>query len=146
MKYLCLAAALTAVATASEAATLSATSVNPSFITDFTVSFDDTNADGLLQFTEITSFSGLKIFGTTYTVITGAPPVTGFVERGGDCDLGCTFWNFAENGLSVPISAPANNWTYTIDGLDATIPLPATLPLLLAGFGALGVAARRKAA
>jgi hypothetical protein len=159
--YQCLCGAALAVwlSTGAQAATISAMALNES-VTSFTIGFSDTNTNGLLDFEEIESFSGVSgnNFGENPVVfmqILGIPTIAQiaapFIPVGGAFDedswANLDVWLFGGDG-NPSSTAATRNWSYQISGLDdpvSVVPLPGGLPLLLAGLAALVVLRGRRA-
>lgn len=122
------------------AATLTASSHNALF-SDFTIEFTDSNHNNLLDFSEITSFSGYfrpnrNLF---YEVVVEVPEMAGLsVGKGTSAFL--NVWVFDSPGDLDTGEFGANYgfWSYKLDLDPSPVPLPAALPLLVMGFGALG--------
>jgi hypothetical protein len=120
--------------------TLEATSKLPTIVSDFSITFNDTG-NGLLDFSEITSFSGMTDFNihVLWPEVFQLPSISGFVV-GNSPISGCAplEWCF---GINTPgESNGVGLWTYS---LSAT-PLPAALPLFASGLGALGLLGWRR--
>lgn len=124
------------------AATLIATEVDTTdrLNENFTITFTDTNNNRLFDIGELESFSGPLV--SAYPTLLGVPTFAGISVEGvlPGVTLAPGSWIFA--GPSIVYSATPNFWTYEIRGL-AAIPVPATLPLLLAGLGGLALLRRR---
>lgn len=150
--YQCLCGAALAVwlSTGAQAATISAMSLDES-VTSFTIGFSDTNANGLLDFEEIETFSGVSgnNFGNVpvFTQILGIPSIAQiaapFFPTGSGFDpiswASLDVWLFGGAG-NPSATAATQKWSYQISGLDdpvSVVPLPGGLPLLLAGLAAL---------
>ena len=135
MKALHTAAVLALVAAPASAATLTATSLNAD-VSDFSIEFDDTSGDGLLQYAEINSFSWMTDtgVGVTFTSVLGVPEIPGV-------STGVVFWTFVTG--AVELAYEPDSWTYEITGLSE-VPLPASAPLILGGLALLGWAGRRR--
>jgi hypothetical protein len=136
-------------ATPSMAATMDTLTATPNAlgiangVSDFTIQFNDTNADGLLSAGEITSFSGFTFGGTKWESVYHVPDLSGFlVASGGGCG-GCNGWVFSNpNSDFLGISTFAYNYSIT------DVPLPAALPLFATSLGVMGLLGwrRKKAA
>lgn len=141
-------AAALACADTAVAATLTATSAVPG-IGGFSIGFDDTNANGLLDIGEITSFSGFVDYSILFDDVVEITGIAGVSVAGvvpGEVSLGSGFWSFRRDlptGQVGYSGGTAGNWTYKVN--LAAVPLPAGFALLLGGLGALAVAARRRA-
>jgi hypothetical protein len=115
----------------------------------FTITFEDSNGDELLQVGEILTFS-------TFTSSIGNPaPVLFDSVLFAPNQSGISTSERAVNGSSWLFGSSVGNdanfgragWTYTKTAITTdppVVPLPAGLPLLLAGLGAFGFMARRK--
>ncbi|MFV2037934.1 MAG: VPLPA-CTERM sorting domain-containing protein [Paracoccaceae bacterium] len=157
IKAICTAALLASVATGAVGAVLNATSQAGAF-SDFSIGFND-DGDGLLEFSEVTSFSGFTFLGSlVYGTLDTIPEISGISSFGAsffstylitahDSDA----WVF-QNGSGGYVWVDSEVFTYEIT-LDqnggetetpAVVPLPATLPLLAGALGFFGIAARRR--
>lgn len=133
-----------------DAATLTATPVVVNDFSGFTIEFADTG-NGLLDFGEITSFSGVTDSGTFFGFVTHTVDLVGISvanqpRDNGVSTLGAPNWGFSVSDDGTWDDGFGNRrWTYTIE-LDtpAPIPLPAGLPLLLGGAGVLAALRVRK--
>ena len=155
--WLCCAILAAGMASGAQAATISATALNET-VTSFTIGFTDANANGLLDFVEIESFSGVSgpNFGISavFTQILGIPAIaqiaTPFIPA--NSGLNAAFWasldSWSFGGGNNPSALGATrNWSYQISGLGdpvSVVPLPGGLPLLLAGLAALLMLRSRK--
>jgi hypothetical protein len=120
--------------------TLEATSKFPAIVSDFSITFNDTG-NGLLDFSEITSFSGVTDLTISVLLpeVFQLPSISGFVV-GNSPITNCStdLWCF---GINTPnASHGVGQWSYS---LSAT-PLPAALPLFASGLGALGLLGWRR--
>lgn len=144
------AAAAILAAAPSHAATLSATSNFPSTIDGFSITFDDTNGNGLFDLSELTSFSGLyaELYDITLEYLLVVPAIAGISVAGivpGATYNTADWWNFsATDDLQWDVAGAPYAWTYEITGLaPSPVPLPASLPLLAGGVAALAAMRRR---
>jgi hypothetical protein len=145
-----------AAASAAEAATLTATSVNPSLVSSFTVNFTDADGNGILEYHEIDGFSGIEqfiSFGAPEKLdfLIGIPTIVGVSLAGGNdaCDGSClsTAWYFASapdgtNALGIDFA----EFDYNLSLDLSPIPLPASALLLGAGLGGLALIRCRRGA
>jgi hypothetical protein len=120
------------------------------FGTAFTIDFTDANSDGLLDQSEIDSFSGVtfKSFssdpGVTDTVIATIYEIAG-VTTGGTSAFG-TGWIFKPNSSTGTFHQfLPDAFTYGITGLGTTVvPVPAAGILLLSGLAGMCLFRRRR--
>jgi hypothetical protein len=145
-----------AAASAAEAATLTATSVNPSLLSNFTVNFTDADGDGILEYREIDGFSGIEQFVNGQApekldFLIGIPTIDGVSLAGGNdaCAVVClnSSWYFASapdgtNALGIDFA----EYDYNLSLGPSPIPLPASALLLGAGLGGLALFRRRRRA
>jgi hypothetical protein len=120
---------------------LTATSTNGGVYSNFTVTFNDSNSNGLLDLSEVVSFSGVTVFGTNlYDLLTAVPAISGFA----DASAGNTFnnWEFkqasgniAESGVGV--------WTYSLTEANS-VPEPSGLALAGTALALLAFSMRRR--
>ncbi|VAW06363.1 hypothetical protein MNBD_ALPHA05-2329 [hydrothermal vent metagenome] len=128
--------------------TLSATSQFPAVQSDFVINFDDVNNDGLLEFNEILSFSGVTQFlaPRTFDEVIGVANVAGFTTPSGPQQSIFGNWVFRIMSDNTVLEfSPSPEWTYAVAPTMSEVPLPAALPLFLAGLAGLGWARRRRA-
>ena len=128
---------------------ITATSTSQNF-TDFTLQFDDTSGDGLLQIDEydMALFSGFTISGLIgfngfYDDIIGTPDIAGISTASG-VPLGTpgANWSFLKTDDTGGCCGPGN-WTYS----STVVPIPAALWLFGSGLlGLIGVARRKQTA
>jgi hypothetical protein len=113
---------------------LTATSTAPSSRSNFTIRFDDTSGDGLLQFGEITSFSDVTISGFLFTSVVCVPDIAGFATQSSCASTGV--WSFS--GPGVTNSTEPNGWRYALSPVSA-VPLPPALLLFASALGLMGL-------
>ncbi|MEM8984969.1 MAG: PEP-CTERM sorting domain-containing protein [Pseudomonadota bacterium] len=117
--------------------------------TDFTVIYQDGNADGLLQFEEIVEFSGFTNLsdGRMWDEIVGVPDIAGVATASGYSNGNDIFWWVLPSPLYRPNAWFATRWRYATGELPATpvsISEPETLGLLGLGLAAMAFARRRR--
>jgi len=149
IKSLIAAAVLAGLGSSAFGAVVTATSFIPG-ISDFTIEFTDANSNGLLEWSEIDSFSGVSNLGTVFNTLNTVPTIAGISVFSTIFDFGQSQvnWAFREG----PLQLSANHlWTYAIE-LDqgggnpdlGVIPLPAALPMLVGALGIFGFLRRRQ--
>ena len=117
---------------------LTATSTAPSLRGNFTIRFDDTSGDGLLQFGEIVpnGFSGVTIPPTTYTSVACIPNIEFATASGASGSCSSTLWTFVIGGSTN--STDSNGWRYALAPVSA-VPLPPALLLFASALGLMGL-------
>ena len=155
MKHLFLGAALSATlaATGASAATVSAVSTNAS-VSDFQITFTDSNSNGLLDLNEITGFSGIFIIARTLDTLIGIDTVAGIsvggTVPGAQLSGIANGWRFADSGFGPLIefgSVNSSVFEFSIELDDAApVPLPAAGWMLIVGLGGLAAMRRRSKA
>jgi hypothetical protein len=119
---------------------LDAVSLDPG-INDFDVLFDDTG-DGLLQYEEIISSSGLLFAdGGFFPRLFGVPDLEGVSTIGGPC-VDASAWCFLNSEGDLSVSVTTDTFTYSISPVSADEP-PMML-LLSIGLGVLLLRSRRR--
>jgi hypothetical protein len=123
---------------------LDATSQNSSF-SNFFVEFEDTG-DQLLQFNEVTAFSGVTL-GTSFNdILVTVAEIPGFAtfSGGGAFFPAWAFGRSPEGGLIFPnVSILPSQWSYSMS--TTSVPEPGTLAMFVLGLVGLGFARRRRA-
>lgn len=148
MKYVFVALLTCFPALSAHAATLTAYSRFPSINSDFTIEFTDTG-DGLLQFEEITAFSGF-FWGTLfYDRLMAVPDVANVssfsYDRTENFALDSSRWVFKNDQTGFFTYPPAGDSAFCYEDGCLTVPLPAGLPLFLSGLvGLAALQPRRK--
>lgn len=128
------------------AATLTATTTYPN--ESFSIEFDDLNGNSLFDINELVSLTPFAGTSTTMTAVLAVPEIANISVAGtvpGAIIGGSPgLWYFDSNDDNIWNQGSSRFiWTYEISGLSQ-IPLPAGLPLALAGFGLLWAVGRRK--
>ena len=113
----------------------------------FTILFDDANGDGLLQFGEILSFSGLEEligFGRSWSDLTGVPNIAGISTQSGHTGGLRGFWWWVPTIIGDANRGWfAGRWTYTSRPVGS-VPEPGTIALFGLGLVAIGLFRRRR--
>ncbi|MEM6310167.1 MAG: VPLPA-CTERM sorting domain-containing protein [Pseudomonadota bacterium] len=143
--YACAVTLICAAPAAASTLTFTATSQFPNQSSDFSIVFDDADKDGLLSFDEVVSFSGFTSLqsGNSYSELLRVSPVPALTDEPQTFTSGgfaINSWLFGEG--SDRTTAQPSSFTYAI----ATVPVPASALLLLAGLAGLAVAQRKRAA
>jgi hypothetical protein len=127
--------------------TLSAVSQFPTIMSDFTIDFDDINGNSVLEYDEIISFSGVTQFlaPRTFDTVIGVADLPGIATLGGPNASIFGNWVFmiSSDGTILEFS-PAPEWEYSIAATVSDVPLPAAMPLFLAGIAGLRLARRKR--
>jgi hypothetical protein len=118
-------------------------------LSGFFIAFEDTG-DGLLQFAEVTSFSGVQFVGKTFPVLDQVPTIAGISEFSGpippigmcSATLG-NAWCFAAPPSFPPTAFDPAGWTYA---LSRPLPVhtPGAVSLFAGGLLALGWLRQRR--
>jgi len=106
----------------------------------FDVLFEDTG-DGLLQFEEILSTSGLLLGTDLYDHLLGVPTIEGISTLGGPCGPDPDRWCFVSFDIGLGVSVTTDEFTYSIG--PVAVDEPASLSLLVIALGVLTVRFRR---
>lgn len=146
MKLLALgwiAAGLVASVSTVSAATLrlDVTSLSPDWAS-FEVVFNDTG-DGLLQYEEITSHTGLLgSDGTLFDFLAGVPTIPDISTEGGPCNQGPDRWCFVSREIGLGVTITTDEFAYLISAVS--VDEPGLLSLLAIGMGFFVRPRRRK--
>jgi hypothetical protein len=146
---------VTGIAAEANAVTLTATSLTAN-VPSFVLTYDDLNNDSLLQFGEVTSFSGIYVsdpwWGSfDYRYLTSVPDIPGIADHaGGSSGQSCqpidcwSAWSVSimDDG-TVDASFPQNWFSYVVS-TPGVVPLPAGLPLMLSAMAGLEILRRRR--
>lgn len=133
------------VATQSIAATLLATSNSPQNFSDFSIEFDDLNSDGLFNIAELVSFSGVSGSVSSNPVffahLLSFPSISNISVGGTNTGVNPVFNNFVSFSIGddvVPeVFTAATTWSYQLMETPASVPVPASMPLLVFGVASL---------
>jgi hypothetical protein len=107
----------------------------------FDVVFEDTG-DGLLQFEEIVSSSGLLFAdGGFFPNLLGVPTIAGISTVGGPCGPDPDRWCFVNFDIGLSVSITTDEFTYSIS--PVAVGEPASLSLLVIALGVLAGRLRR---
>jgi len=150
IKSIALAATALFLSTSVNAALIEITATsNDARFSDFTVIFDDTSGDSMLQINEMTLFSGMTISGFSssqdgfYDALIGTPNITGISTLSGTV-IGSPGFNWNMTTSSGASCCSTSIWSY--NSSVATVPIPTAVWLFGSGFiGLIGVARRKKA-
>jgi len=119
-------------------------------VTDFTLSFDDTSGDGLLQLDELVQFSGFTLTNPNnpavdgiFDVIIGTPDIADISASSGIRLFSSLNWNFKRFEGDTALCCSSNFWTYSAElavsqATVTTVPIPAAAWLF--GSGLIGLA------
>src|SRR5262245_61111756 len=132
---------------------LTATSIHPELLSDFTIKFEDAG-DGLLQLNEVTEFSGVTItlititlmnrFGDTLLQVPEIENVTTTSPvLNGTCSVLVNAWCFGVGSTPFLVAQPGF-WRYALSPVTTAVPEPGTMSLLGAGLIALTFAGCRR--
>jgi hypothetical protein len=147
------------VSAASAALFLAEATLENAFFTDFRITFTDRNGNGLVDFAEITAFSGVgqiesDQFAATQGLLLALPQIDGFSAGGAlpGIDMTWNLWTFSGTGPTVPETfGPVGGWTYAIATTPGPsirpptpVPLPSAALLLTAALAGLGTPPARR--
>ena len=106
----------------------------------FNVVFEDTG-DGLLQFEEILSTSGIQLGSDLYSALLGVPTIEDVSTLGGPCGPFPDRWCFVSFDIGLAVTITTDSFTYSIS--PAAVDEPASLLLLVIALGFLVYRGRR---
>ena len=107
----------------------------------FDVLFDD-SGDGLLQFEEIISTSGLLLGTDLYSALLGVPTIPGVSTVGGPCGPDPDRWCFVNFDIGLSVSVTTDEFTYLIS--PVAVDEPTVLSLLALGLAAFVLGSRTR--
>ena len=115
-------------------------------ISDFTVEYTDTNGNGLLDWDEVDSTTGVTTLGGLYPNLVGTPDLTDIAAYGnGGFTWATTNWVFSRIGGIAQLNAAWFTYVVIDDEAPQPVPTPTTLVLLAMGITALGWRRNRRA-
>ena len=121
---------------------LDAISPDPDSQFGFDVIFDDTG-DGLLQYEEIISTSGLLFDdGGLFPELLGVPTIAGVSTVGGPCGPDPDRWCFVDFDIGLSVSVTTDSFIYFIN--PVSVDEPTMLSLFAIGLGVLLLRSRRR--
>jgi hypothetical protein len=129
-----LAAGLLSLWGTANAATLRLDALNADGSAAFDVLYDDTG-DGLLQFEEIISTSGLLLGTDLYSALLGVPTIAGVSTEGGPCGPDPDRWCFVSFEIGLAVTVTTDTFTYLIT--PVSVDEPPILSLLILALAAV---------
>ncbi|MEM1261940.1 MAG: PEP-CTERM sorting domain-containing protein [Pseudomonadota bacterium] len=128
---------------------ITATNINGEF-SDFNIVYQDSNADGLLQYSEILEFSGFTRVssGWTWEEIVGVPDIAGISSASGYSNDNDVYWWVTPSWYNHrPNAWYGTRWSYTTTGgpgNPVAVPEPGTLGLMGMALTAFAFTRRRR--
>jgi hypothetical protein len=107
----------------------------------FDVLFND-SGDGLLQYEEIISTSGILLGTDLYSALLGVPTIDGVSTEGGPCGPFSDRWCFVSFDIGLAVTITTDSFTYLITSV--TVDEPTILSLLALGLAALVLGSRTR--
>ena len=120
--------------------TLTATPTN--VLSGFSLTYND-SGNGLFEFGELASFSGVTFQGTLWETLIQVPAIAGISTAGGTCLLASSRWCFTRSGSADNLGVLPSAWTYSEAETPTNVPEPSTAFLLGAGLIVLALRRRR---